>query len=142
MGDKPQQASVDKHGIVAKLTSFISRACQIPPKPQVRTLFSSPRLKNRFVITVLAPALILSSLLAVLLIPTITLEMDLNNPDWSWKVHDPPLDYEYIDEDFILFNRPFINVSEYPLHQRDHVRSFVRDARAPAPTGTILPHTY
>jgi hypothetical protein len=75
---------------------------------------------------VLVPAVILSSQ-TVLLISAIALEFDLYNTDWSWKVHDPPLDPEYIDEDFILFNRPFINVSEYPLHQRDRVRRFMRD---------------
>jgi hypothetical protein len=76
---------------------------------------------------VLAPTVILSALLAAFLIPTIALELDLNNPDWSWTVHDPPLNYTSIDEDFILFNRPFINVSKYPLPQRDRVYMFVRD---------------
>jgi hypothetical protein len=127
LGDKYLPASTDNHSIIAKLTSFLVRVCQIPPKPRVRTFFSNPRLYHRFAIMVLAPTIILCSLLAALLIPTIALEMDLNNPDWSWTVHDPPLNYKYIDEDFILFNRPFINVSEYPLPQRDHVRMFVRD---------------
>jgi hypothetical protein len=76
---------------------------------------------------VLVPALILSSLLAVLLISAIALEIDLYDTDWSWKVHDPPLDPENIDEDFILFKRPFINASEYPIHQRDRIRRFMRD---------------
>ncbi len=42
-------------------------------------------------------------------------------------VHSPPLNYTSIDEDFILFNRPFLNVSEYPLHERDYVRTSMRD---------------
>jgi hypothetical protein len=43
MGDKPLPASADKQGIIAKLASFISRACQIPPKTRFRFLSSSPR---------------------------------------------------------------------------------------------------
>ncbi len=126
MEDKPLLTNTDTQGIIVKFASFISRACQIPPKPRVRTFFSSPRRYNRFVLSVLAPAVILSSMLVALLVPAVFL-MDLNNPDWSWKVHNPPLNYEYIEEDFILYNRPFINVSEYPLNLKERVLNFMRD---------------
>ncbi len=47
MGNKPLPAPTDKHSIIAKLTSFISRACQIPPKPRIESMRVNGRLKAR-----------------------------------------------------------------------------------------------
>jgi hypothetical protein len=43
-GDKHQHTSTNKQDIVARLTSFISKVCQIPPKTQIRLDVSSMNL--------------------------------------------------------------------------------------------------
>ena len=45
MEDKPLPASTKKLGIIVRLTSFISRACQIPPKPRIESMRIKGRLK-------------------------------------------------------------------------------------------------
>lgn len=117
-GDKLHLASANKSSITARLASYIFRVCPIPPKPRSRALFLSPPF-SKFVTMVLAPALILSTLLVVLLAPTISLQQSIN-PDWSWSVHNPG-NYAYIDDDFILYNRPFVNVSEFDVEARDKI---------------------
>jgi len=55
MGDKSLPTPVEKHGIIAKLTSFIVRVCPIPPTPRIELMGVTGRLqafnrKNRLVI--------------------------------------------------------------------------------------------
>jgi hypothetical protein len=103
---------------IPKVIDHVFKVCPIPPKPRTRALFLSP-LFSKFVTMVLVPALILSTLLVVFLAPTISLQQSIH-PDWSWSVHHPGK-YTYIDVDCILYNRPFVNVSEFDVNDRDTV---------------------
>ena len=111
---------LEKHmrRFIPRLVSYVFKVCPVPPKPQTRALFYSSSFTS-FVTMVLAPALILSTLLVVLLAPTISLQQSIH-PDWSWSVHHPG-NYTYIDDDCILYNRPFLNVSEFDVNDRDTV---------------------
>jgi len=47
MGGKPLSASVEKHGIMAKVTSLIVKVCPIPPKPRIELLGVTRARTNR-----------------------------------------------------------------------------------------------
>jgi hypothetical protein len=117
-GDTSQPASANKGGIIAKFTSFVSRVCQIPPKPRFHL---RPALRSR---TPLVVGLATFVIVLSIMLPSFLSWWALHHPDWSWSFQNTG-SFEYLDRDFILFNRPFINVSEYPPDQRMGVIDFM-----------------
>jgi hypothetical protein len=109
------QSHLDR--IVSRLVWTVVNVCPIPPKPQTQALILSSRF-HKFLKRLLLPSLFLCTIFTVLLVPHITGADPLDHLDWSWWSSLNPGNLTYVTDDFILFNRPFLNISDFPVEQR------------------------
>ncbi len=92
MEDKPLPAPTDKQGIIVRLTSFISRACQIPPKPRIELMSENGRLKassRKRLVTYLGVSaiviIIASFALVNFILPPFIPDFELQVNEWRYE---------------------------------------------------------